>query len=180
MTKPRQADEYNAPLVDRGGRSGTVLRILLLALVLIAAAGGFIVFKRSLDNEVVLGGLGVLAMVGIFFLVSSVIGFIEVMPQRQSDSLARAFLNSHPDGTLITDEKGRIIYANAAYGALTGARKATEVQTLETLLSRIANPTRRSTGWSMVCARARRDVRNSAFCAPSGLAATARAHIGTG
>lgn len=136
MTKPRQADDYNAPLVDRGGRSGTVLRILLLALVLIAAAGGFVVFKRSLDNEIVLGGLGVLAMVGIFFLVSSVIGFIEVMPQRQSDSLARAFLNSHPDGTLITDEKGRIIYANAAYGALTGARKATEVQTLETLLSR--------------------------------------------
>ncbi|MBX5228628.1 response regulator [Rhizobium sp. NLR9b] len=136
MTKPRQVDDYNAPLVDRGGRSGTVLRILLLALVLIAAAGAFVVFKRSLDNEMVLGGLGVLAMVGIFFLVSSVIGFIEVMPQRQSDSLARAFLNSHPDGTLITDEKGRIIYANAAYGALTGARKATEVQTLETLLSR--------------------------------------------
>ncbi|MBY3483646.1 cell cycle histidine kinase CckA [Rhizobium laguerreae] len=136
MTKPRQADDYNAPLVDRGGRSGTVLRILLLALVLIAAAGAFVFFKKSLDNEVVLGGLGVLAMVGIFFLVSSVIGFIEVMPQHQSDSLARAFLNSHPDGTLITDEKGRIIYANAAYGALTGARKATEVQTLETLLSR--------------------------------------------
>ncbi|MGO8381467.1 hypothetical protein ACC745_38565 [Rhizobium ruizarguesonis] len=38
MTKPRQADDYNAPLVDRGGRSGTVFRILLLALVLIAAA----------------------------------------------------------------------------------------------------------------------------------------------
>jgi two-component system cell cycle sensor histidine kinase/response regulator CckA len=84
----------------------------------------------------VLGVLGVLAMVGIFFLVSSIIGFIEVMPQRQSDSLARAFLNSHPDGSLITDEKGRIVYANAAYGALTGARKPTEVQTLEALLSR--------------------------------------------
>jgi two-component system cell cycle sensor histidine kinase/response regulator CckA len=136
MTKARQADDYNAPLVDRGGRSGTVLRIILLAIVLVAAAASFVVFKNSLDNELVLGGLGVLAMVGIFFLVSSVIGFIEVMPQSQSDSLARAFLNSHPDGSLITDDKGRIIYANAAYGALTGARKATEVQTLESLLSR--------------------------------------------
>ncbi|MBB3591087.1 two-component system cell cycle sensor histidine kinase/response regulator CckA [Rhizobium sp. BK529] len=136
MTKSRQVDDYNAPLVDRGGRSGTALRIILLAIVLIAAAAAFVLFKDSLGNELVLGGLGVLAMVGIFFLVSSVIGFIEVMPQRQSDGLARAFLNSHPDGTLITDEKGRIVYANAAYGALTGARKATEVQTLETLLSR--------------------------------------------
>lgn len=136
MTKSRQVDDYNAPLVDRGGRSGTAIRIILLAIVLIAAAAAFVFFKDSLGNELVLGCLGVLAMVGIFFLVSSVIGFIEVMPQRQSDSLARAFLNSHPDGSLITDDKGRIVYANAAYGALTGARKATEVQTLETLLSR--------------------------------------------
>ncbi len=136
MTKSRQVDDYNAPLVDREGRSGTAIRIILLAIVLIAAAAAFVFFKDSLGNELVLGCLGVLAMVGIFFLVSSVIGFIEVMPQRQSDGLARAFLNSHPDGTLITDDKGRIVYANAAYGALTGARKATEVQTLETLLSR--------------------------------------------
>ncbi|KQV27708.1 histidine kinase [Rhizobium sp. Root1203] len=136
MTKPRQADNFSEPLVERGGRAGTALRILLLALVLIGAAAAFVVFKNSLDNEMVLGVLGVLAMVGIFFLVSSIIGFIEVMPQHQSDSLARAFLNSHPDGSLITDEKGRIVYANAAYGALTGARKPTEVQTLEALLSR--------------------------------------------
>ncbi|AJD41444.1 sensor histidine kinase/response regulator hybrid protein [Rhizobium gallicum bv. gallicum R602sp] len=136
MTTPRQADDYNAPIVDRGGRSGTAVRIILLALVLVAAAGSFVYFKDSLENEMVLGVLGVLAMVGIFFLVSSVIGFIEVMPQRQSDSLARSFLNSHPDGSLITDGKGRIIYANAAYGKLTGARKPTEVQTLEALLSR--------------------------------------------
>ncbi|CAN7311406.1 cell cycle histidine kinase CckA [Rhizobium sp. LjRoot258] len=136
MTRPRQADDYSEPLLDRGGRTGTALRIILLALVLIGAAAAFVVFKSSLDNEMVLGVLGVLAMVGIFFLVSSVIGFIEVMPQRQSDSLARAFLNSHPDGSLITDEKGRVVYANAAYGELTGARKATEVQTLEALLSR--------------------------------------------
>ncbi|QRM37705.1 response regulator [Rhizobium rhizogenes] len=136
MTKQRPSDEYSVPLVDRGVRSGTVLRIILLALVLVAAAAAFVVFKDELDNEAVLGGLGILAMVGIFFLVSSIIGFVEVMPQTQSDSLARSFLNSHPDGTLITDEKGRIVYANAAYGRLTGAAKATEVQSLETLLSR--------------------------------------------
>ncbi|TCL73525.1 response regulator [Rhizobium sp. BK251] len=136
MTKLRQSDDYNVPLVDRGVRSGTALRIILLAIVLIAVAVAFVVFKNSLDNEMVLGVLGILAMVGIFFLVSSVIGFVEVMPQTQSDSLARSFLNTHPDGTLITDEKGRVIYANAAYGELTGATKAMEVQTLETLLSR--------------------------------------------
>ncbi|SER46601.1 PAS domain-containing sensor histidine kinase [Rhizobium sp. NFR03] len=136
MTKLRQADEYRMPIVDRGTRPGTVLRIVLLAIVLIASAAAFVIFKNQLGNEVVLGILGILAMVGIFFLVSAVIGFIEVMPQSRPDELARAFLDGHPDGTLITDRKGRIVYANAAYGALTGADKATDVQSLETILSR--------------------------------------------
>ncbi|CAN7495484.1 response regulator [Pararhizobium sp. LjRoot255] len=136
MTKLRQAGDYHMPIVDRGSRPGTVLRIILLAIVLTGSAVAFVIFKNQLENEIVLGILGVLAMVGIFFLVSSVIGFIEVMPQSRPDELARAFLDGHQDGTLVTDRKGRIIYANAAYGALTGATKATEIQSLETILSR--------------------------------------------
>jgi two-component system cell cycle sensor histidine kinase/response regulator CckA len=136
MTKVRQASDNDLPLVDRRARSGTVLRILLLAVVLVAAAVAFVYFKNSLENEIVLGILGVLAMLGIFFLVSSVIGFIEVMPQSQSDGMARRFLSAHPDGTLITDPKGRIVYANATYCQMTGATKATDIQSLETLLSR--------------------------------------------
>ncbi|UHS56613.1 cell cycle histidine kinase CckA [Agrobacterium vaccinii] len=136
MTKVSQASDNDFPLVDRRARSGTLLRILLLALVLVAAAVGFVYFKDSLENEVVLGILGVLAMLGIFFLVSSAIGFIEVMPQSQSDGMARRFLSSHPDGTLITDPKGRLVYANATYCQMTGATKATDIQSLETLLSR--------------------------------------------
>jgi two-component system cell cycle sensor histidine kinase/response regulator CckA len=136
MTKNRQTGDEQAPIVNRAIRPGVVLRIVLLAVVLTASAGAFIVFKNQLDNEIVLGVLGVLAMVGIFFFVSALIGFIEIMPQSQSDDLARAFLDSHPDGTLITDRKGRIVFANAAYGTLTGANTETEAQTLEALLSR--------------------------------------------
>ena len=136
MTKVRQTTENDFPLVDRRARSGTVLRILLLALVLVAAAVAFVYFKDSLENEIVLGILGVLAMLGIFFLVSSAIGFIEVMPQSQSDGMARRFLSSNPDGTLITDPKGRLVYANATYCQMTGATRATEIQSLENLLSR--------------------------------------------
>ena len=136
MTKLRQAGDYQMPVVDRGVRPGTVLRIILLAIVLSASAAAFVVFKNQLENEIVLGILGVLAMVGIFFLVSSVIGFIEVMPQSRPDELARAFVDAHEDGTIVTDRKGRIIYANVAYGALTGAKGAVGVQSLETILSR--------------------------------------------
>lgn len=136
MTKMQQSGPNDAPLVEHGARGGTVIRLLVLAVVLIAVAISFVVFKESLDSEIVLGVLGILAMVGIFFVVSSVIGLVEVMPQSRSDDLARGFLGGHPDGILITDNKGRIIYANAAYGRLTGATSAAQAQSLETLLSK--------------------------------------------
>ncbi|WP_075288959.1 cell cycle histidine kinase CckA [Pararhizobium arenae] len=136
MAKSGQSGEQYMPIVDRGARPGTVLRIILLAIVLTISAAAFVVFKNQLENEIVLGILGVLAMVGIFFLVSSIIGFIEVMPQSRPDDLARAFLDGHEDGTVVTDRKGRIVYANAAYGALTGATKSSDIQSLETILSR--------------------------------------------
>ncbi|MGR6469148.1 cell cycle histidine kinase CckA [Rhizobium sp. PAMB 3182] len=136
MTRLQAGDIRRAPLIDRSAQSGLGLRIVLLALTLIVAAAAIVYFQASLDSELVLGLLGILAMVGIFFLVSTVIGFVSVMPPASADTLARGYLDSHPDGMLITDIRGRVIYANAAYGQLTGATKATEVQTLETLLSR--------------------------------------------
>lgn len=136
MTRLQQAGDGEAPLIDRGSRSGTAIRVVLLAAVLLAAAAAFVFFKDQLESEIVLGLLGVLAMVGIFFLVSAVIGFVEVMPQSQSDTLSRRFLSSQPEGLLIADEQGLVVYANAAFGRLTGARSEADVQTLESLLSR--------------------------------------------
>ncbi len=141
MTKLQPGGNYETPLVDRGTRGGTVLKIVLLALILIAVAIAFVVFQQALDNQVVLGVLGILAMVGIFFIVSSLIGLVEVMPQSRSDELARSFLANHPDGILITDTKGRIVYANAAYGRMTGATKSSSVQSIETLLSKTREST---------------------------------------
>ena len=141
MTSSPKAGNDEAPLVDRGSRGGTVVRIVLLAMVLLGVAVAFIVFQQALDNEVVLGLLGILAMVGIFFIVSSLIGLVEVMPQSRSDELARSFLANHPDGIIVTDAKGRIVYANAAYGRMTGASNSRNVQSLETLLSKTREST---------------------------------------
>jgi two-component system cell cycle sensor histidine kinase/response regulator CckA len=136
MTDLKQAAGYQVPAVDNSHRPGLIIRVVLLALLLIASAAAFIWFQKDLENEIVLGILGVLAMAGIFFIVSAVIGFVEVMPQNRADLIPRAFIDGHPDGTIVTDRKGRVIYANAAYSRLTGAKSATELLTLETLLSR--------------------------------------------
>lgn len=141
MTMSPKAGHDEAPLVNRGARGGTAVRIILLAVVLLGVAVAFVVFQRALDNEVVLGLLGILAMVGIFFIVSSLIGLVEVMPQSRSDELARSFLANHPDGIVVTDAKGRVVYANAAYGRMTGAASGRAVQSLETLLSKTREST---------------------------------------
>ena len=136
MTELKQAAGYQVPAVENAHRPGLVVRIVLLALVLIASAAAFVWFQKDLENEIVLGILGVLAMAGIFFIVSAAIGFIEVMPQNRADLIPRAFLDGHPDGTIVTDRKGRVIYANAAYAWMTGAKAPADILTLETLLSR--------------------------------------------
>jgi two-component system cell cycle sensor histidine kinase/response regulator CckA len=136
MSKRNEAAEPYRPVVESTQRPGTVLRLLLLAIVLVATAGAFIWFRNQLENEIVLGILGVLAMAGIFFLVSAIIGFVEVMPQNRPDMFARAVVNSHPEGLLITDRKGRIIYANSAYGRLAGSETSAAALSIENLLSR--------------------------------------------
>ncbi|MCD2177187.1 cell cycle histidine kinase CckA [Rhizobium sp. C1] len=136
MTQYKQADDYDPPIVNRPAGAGTWLRIVVLAAALTLSALAFVVFKDQLENEIVLGILGVFAMCGIFFVVSAIIGFIEVMPAPRTEAYANAFLDSHPDGAIVTDRKGRVIYANRAYGELTGARSVAATQTLETLLSR--------------------------------------------
>lgn len=123
-------------LVDRTAARGATWRILLLAAILVAASVCFVLLRDHLTNELVLGLLGVLAMAGIFFIVSAIIGLVEIMPPSSRVSVDRGYLDSHPDGFLITDSRGRLLYANAAYGALTGASRPTEVQSLEMLLSK--------------------------------------------
>ncbi|PHR19747.1 MAG: hybrid sensor histidine kinase/response regulator [Hoeflea sp.] len=136
MTETTPAAGNPAALVDRSAKSRSVSRLVFLALVMIGASIVFFLFKDRLNNELMLGILGVLAVVGIFFLVSTVIGFVDIMPKTTADPLARAFIDTHPEGTLVTDEKGRVIYANHAYGQLTGFSSAADVQSIEAILSR--------------------------------------------
>ncbi|WP_404864503.1 cell cycle histidine kinase CckA [Georhizobium sp. MAB10] len=136
MANKSGGEPYPSPIVDRAASPRTLMRLFLLAGVLIAAAIAFVFLRDALSPSIVLGLLGFLSLLGIFFIVSSMIGFIQVMPHRSSDPLARSFVDGQAEGTLITDRKGRAVYANAAYGQLTGAKKAADVQSVEALLSR--------------------------------------------
>ena len=83
MTNLKPAGDYSAAAVEHAHRPGMVMRLVLLALVLLATAAAFVWFRNDLENELVLGILGVLAMAGIFFIVSAVIGFVEITREGQ-------------------------------------------------------------------------------------------------
>src|SRR5690606_20055602 len=79
--------------------------------------------------------LGVLAMVGVGYLLATAIGFVQVAPRSGGGELSKAFVDSLRQGLLVTDARGRVVYANRAYGDLTGASSATDLRTLESILS---------------------------------------------
>ncbi|MEM9104571.1 MAG: response regulator, partial [Pseudomonadota bacterium] len=107
----------------------------VLAVVLIGAAVAFIYLEGRVNTNLGLGLLGMLAMVGIFYLVSTVIGFVQIMPRGGGDFLSRIFIDGHPEGTVVTDRKGRVVYANRTYADMIGTESATDVRSIETLMS---------------------------------------------
>ncbi|UDL90233.1 response regulator [Mesorhizobium sp. PAMC28654] len=135
MAKEARGDFYPVPIVDQNTRPGAVTRLIVFIVVLTGAAIVFGLFRDRLGDPFLLGMLGVLAMIGVGFLFATAIGFVQITPRSTSDELSKAFVDSMSQGLLVTDTKGRVIYANRAYADMTGASSATDLKTVEGLLS---------------------------------------------
>jgi len=136
MTETSTGAGPGTPLVDRGAKPRSVLRLFTLAVIMVGVSVFFFFYRDRIDSELMLGILGALAVIGIFFIVSMVIGFIGITPKSQSDPLARAMMDTNPEGFLVTDARGRVIYANKAYGEITGQSNPGDVASVEAILSR--------------------------------------------
>jgi two-component system cell cycle sensor histidine kinase/response regulator CckA len=135
MARQPRGDFYPLPIVDQNTRPGAVARLIVFIVVLTGAAIVFGIFRERLGDPFLLGMLGVLAMIGVGYLFATAIGFVQIAPRSTTDELSKAFVDSTPQGLVVTDTKGRIVYANKAYGEMTGASSAADIRTLENLLS---------------------------------------------
>jgi two-component system, cell cycle sensor histidine kinase and response regulator CckA len=139
MAAENQGETHSAagpgPVIDREIRQGATSGLLALGAALIAVAAVFVFFRDKLGETFLLGVLGIFAMVGIFYLFASVIGFIRIAPRSSGSELSKAFVDGSAEGTVICDAKGRIVYANHAYAKLTGAQGSTDVRSIESILS---------------------------------------------
>ena len=120
--------------VDRsagGARAGSVVLVLLVAALLVAAATGFVVLGRGRAEPYILGFLALLATVGVFSLFAFGAGILQLSAAEAANPLIKSVLDEAVDGVLVADGEGRVIYANAAYLDLIDATNANDMRPVE-------------------------------------------------
>jgi len=133
--KSAMANEYRA-LGDIGNRPSAAVRLLILGVASLGAAIFLFFYRENLNETFLLVMLGLLAMVGVFYLFASAIGFVEFARSDQAEDVGRAYADSMADGICILNEKGSIVYSNKAYGEMIGASGAEDLQAPDSVLSR--------------------------------------------
>ena len=120
------------------GRSGSIVLVLLVAGAIVAAAVGFMMLGKSQAQPYIVGLLALLAMVGLFTLFAFAAGIIRIADRANDNPLMRPIADNAFDGLAVTDGRGHVVYANAAYRALTGASSEQDVRPVERVF--IGNP----------------------------------------
>jgi len=131
---PDRAEGHERKAFDKshtaaGGSS--IILLLLVALGLIGAAAGLIVTGRDYVEAYVLTLLAILGTVGVFALFALAAGIMKFGGKDQGNPLLKAVVDGAFDGLLVTDQKGRVVYANATYLDLIGATDMRDVRPIE-------------------------------------------------
>ena len=124
--------------VETPRRSGSILLVLVVAAGIVAVTIAVMMLGRAQAQPYILGLLAVLAMTGLFALFAFASGIVRFADRSAEDPLLRQISDHAIDGIALTDSRGHIVYANAAYLALTGAAGPDDVRPVERVF--IGNP----------------------------------------
>ena len=123
------------PVADRSERISGVGRLIVVSFALVGVAIGFALIKPGRAEPLIVGVLGLFAVVGVVTVLASAIGVVRFGGRWQADDLGRALLDATGEGVLISDRNGHIVYANRTYADITGADSAREVRSVERAFS---------------------------------------------
>jgi two-component system, cell cycle sensor histidine kinase and response regulator CckA len=112
-------------------RSGSVGLVLLVALALIAAAVALIYIEPHHGGTYILTLLALLGTIGVAALFGLASGILQLSSRSQGNPLLKAVVDWSTYGILVTDQSGRVFYANSAYLDLIGAADSTDVRPVE-------------------------------------------------
>jgi two-component system cell cycle sensor histidine kinase/response regulator CckA len=117
--------------VDRSDRGGSIGMVLAVALLLVGSVVAFLFVGRAHAQPYILALLSLLAVIGVFALFAAAAGIVRFSVKDTGDAFIGALVNTAPDGIVVTDQAGRVVYANAAYLALSEAVDADDVRPVE-------------------------------------------------
>src|SRR5207253_6621174 len=124
---PRETTEPSTPT----RRSGSAALVFVVALAIAGAAVAFMLLGRVQAQPYILVLLALLAMVGLFMVFALAAGIVQFADRTADDPIIRRVADGAFDGVVVTDARGHVVYANAAYLALTGAATLAEARALE-------------------------------------------------
>lgn len=136
--KDNEASPDQVSLPERPRRSGSILLILLVAFGLVAVAIALMTIGRNQAQPYILGLLSLLATVGLFNLFAFAAGIVRFADKATDDPVMGAIADHAFDGLAVTDPRGHVVYANAAYLSMTGAASPQEARPVERVF--IGNP----------------------------------------
>ena len=123
---------------EPAGRSGSIVLVLVVAGAIVAAALGFMMLGKAQAQPYIVALLALLAMVGLFTLFAFAAGIVRLADRAADSPMMRPVVDHSFDGLAVTDARGHVVYANAAYLALTGASSDQDVRPVERVF--IGNP----------------------------------------
>jgi len=110
---------------------GSLGMVLLVALALVGAAAGIVYVGRPLAATYILVLLAVLGAIGVFALFALAAGILRFGGKETGNPVLKAVADNAFDGIVVTDQAGRVFYANTAYLDLTGAQGDNDVRPIE-------------------------------------------------
>jgi two-component system cell cycle sensor histidine kinase/response regulator CckA len=134
MTQLGRTADMARMAVDRtrnGRQGGSVGLLLFMALVLTGAGAGLVLVGRANAEPYLLALLALLAMAGVFLLLAVAAGLLRVSGAEGVSPILKSIVDHAPDGLLVTDAAGRVVYANAAYLDLTQAAGPDDARPVE-------------------------------------------------
>ena len=105
--------------------------VLLIVLLLVGAAAGLIYVGPEHAETYILALLAVLGTVGVCALFAMASGIMRLASKVHGNPLLKAVVDNAFDGILVTDQSGRVFYANPAYLDLIGAADNNDVRPIE-------------------------------------------------
>src|SRR5271163_2216373 len=123
------------PPVDRIERTVNPLALTILVVCLAGALLALWLAPSAIGVSLMTWMIVILAICGAFGLLLFAFGLLQFPTRAARLDTTKAIADSNPDGILVTDRESRIVYANDAYRALSGARAAGDLRPVERLFT---------------------------------------------